>query len=46
MAVGKSNPRFDVRFGALPEGKRVSASGHVYYETRRNRSDFSKRKKL
>lgn len=46
MAVGKTNPKFDIRFGALPEGKRISESGNVYYETRRNRSDVSKRKKI
>jgi hypothetical protein len=25
---------------ALPSGKRISSSGNVYYETRRNRSDL------
>lgn len=39
--VGKSNiPRDRVR-KALMSGKRISASGKVYWETRKNRSDAS-----
>lgn len=29
---------------ALPPGKRVSASGNIYWETRKNRSDALKKK--
>jgi len=31
----------DLRRVALPPGKRVSKSGNIYYEKRRNRSDLN-----
>lgn len=37
--TGKSNLKIDKRRKALPPGKRVSKSGNVYYEYRKNRSD-------
>jgi len=37
--TGKTNIRKDRRLKALPAGKRLSKSGRVYYENRRNRSD-------
>jgi myosin heavy subunit len=36
----------DKRFKALKAGKRVSASGEVYYESRPNRSDVSRRDRI
>lgn len=36
---GKSNLKRDRVRVALPPGKRVSASGNIYWETRKNRSD-------
>lgn len=36
----------DKRYKALKAGKRVSASGEVYYESRANRSDVSRRDKI
>jgi len=38
--VGRTNPEVDRRFEALPPGKRISASGKEYWETRKNRSDL------
>lgn len=40
--TGTSNIAFDKRHQALPAGKRTSASGKVYYESRANRSDAGK----
>ena len=37
--TGVSNLQYDKMKQALPAGKRTSASGNVYYENRRNRSD-------
>lgn len=37
--VGKSNLIRDVARKALAPGKRVSKTGNIYYETRKNRSD-------
>jgi len=37
--VGKSNVRVDKKREALPAGKRISRTGKVYWETRKNRSD-------
>ena len=42
--VGKSNLSRDVRRKALAPGKRISSSGNVYWETRKNRSDQVGRK--
>jgi len=37
--VGKSNLQWDEPRRALPPGKRISRTGKIYWETRRNRSD-------
>ena len=37
--VGKTTLIADVRRKALAPGKRISKTGNVYYETRKNRSD-------
>ena len=37
--VGKSNASKDKSRKALKPGKRVSKSGNIYWETRKNRSD-------
>lgn len=34
------NPALDAKRMALPPGKRVSRTGRIYWETRRNRSDL------
>jgi len=44
--VGKSNTARDKRYAALHPGKRRSKSGKTYYESRRNRADKNKRKRL
>jgi|688.fasta_scaffold147619_2 hypothetical protein len=38
--TGKSNRRYDRRVQARPPGLRVSKSGNLYRENRRNRSDL------
>ncbi len=37
--VGKTTVKIDAKRKALAPGKRVSSSGNVYWETRKNRSD-------
>lgn len=37
---GKTNLKRDKVRNALPSGKRISKSGNVYYEYRKNRSDM------
>lgn len=37
--VGRTNKARDIVIKALPSGKRISKTGKVYYETRKNRSD-------
>ena len=37
--VGTSNLKRDFVRQALPPGKRISKTGNVYWETRKNRSD-------
>ncbi len=37
--VGKTNVKIDAKRKALAPGKRISSSGKVYWETRKNRSD-------
>lgn len=37
--VGRTNKARDEVIKALPAGKRISKTGKVYYETRKNRSD-------
>ena len=38
--VGTSVKIIDKMIKAMPPGKRVSRTGKVYYETRKNRSDL------
>jgi len=38
--VGKTNKVVDRKRTALSPGKRVSRTGHIYWETRMNRSDM------
>jgi hypothetical protein len=44
--TGTSNKLFDKQRKAKPVGKRTSASGQEYTETRANRSDVDRRKRL
>ena len=44
--TGTSNKTIDKRRKALPVGKRTSKTGNVYTETRANRSDSDRRKRL
>ena len=37
--VGKTTVRIDDKRKALAPGKRISSSGKIYWETRKNRSD-------
>lgn len=37
--VGKTSIKIDSKRRALAPGKRISSSGKVYWETRKNRSD-------
>ena len=37
--VGTSNLKRDIVRQALPPGKRISKTGNIYWETRKNRSD-------
>jgi len=37
--VGKSNLSRDMKRKALMPGKRISKTGHIYWEDRKNRSD-------
>ena len=37
--VGRTTLLRDVKRTALPPGKRISKTGNIYYETRKNRSD-------
>jgi len=39
--LGKTNKRVDSRRTALPPGKRISKSGKIYFESRKNRSDLT-----
>jgi hypothetical protein len=41
--TGKSNLKKDRQRHALAPGKRISRSGRIYYEYRKNRSDLRKR---
>jgi hypothetical protein len=42
--VGRSNVKRDAARKALAPGKRISKTGKVYWETRRNRSDSTGKK--
>lgn len=44
--TGSSVEEVDEKLSAFPPGKRVSATGNIYTETRANRSDISKRRRL
>ncbi len=37
--TGKTTVKIDAKRKALAPGKRISSSGNVYWETRKNRSD-------
>ena len=39
--VGKTNISRDKKRKAMPPGKRISKTGKIYYEGRKNRSDLS-----
>jgi hypothetical protein len=39
--TGKTNIKRDEVRKALPSGKRISKSGNIYYENRKNRSDLT-----
>jgi len=40
--IGKTNKARDKKRKALKPGKRISKTGNVYYEYRKNRSDLGK----
>lgn len=40
--VGKSSRAIDKKRQALKGGKRISANGNIYYESRKNRADVGK----
>ena len=40
--IGRSVRSRDAKRKALPPGKRISRTGHAYYEYRKNRSDLGK----
>lgn len=42
--TGKSNKARDIVRKAISPGKRISKSGNIYYEYRKNRSDMSGKK--
>ena len=42
--TGKTTPSIDTKRKALAPGKRISKSGKVYWETRKNRSDVPGKK--
>lgn len=44
--TGKTHLLIDILFKAKRPGKRVSKSGKVYYEYRKNRSDLNQSKKI
>lgn len=44
--TGKTNLESDAKRAALPPGRRISASGKKYTETRRNRSDLNRKTKI
>jgi hypothetical protein len=44
--TGKTSVPVDRTLKAIPPGKRVSATGHVYWETRKNRSDINPKTRL
>lgn len=44
--TGKTSIPEDRKIRALKAGKRISKTGHIYWETRKNRSDVEPSKKL
>jgi hypothetical protein len=42
----KPNIPADQQIMAMYPGKRISADGNIYWETRKNRSDLNKKKRL
>lgn len=44
--TGKTNIPVDRTIRAMNPGKRISKTGHVYWETRKNRSDVIPKKKI
>jgi ssDNA-binding Zn-finger/Zn-ribbon topoisomerase 1 len=44
--IGKTSVALDRTRVALPPGKRISKTGKIYYEYRRNRSDINPKKRL
>ena len=44
--TGTSNLAKDAKRKALPPGARISKTGHLYYEYRRNRTDKNPKRKL
>jgi hypothetical protein len=40
--TGHSSTPHDKMYNAMPPGKRKTASGHIYYERRKNRADLGK----
>ena len=44
--TGRTTVRVDRKIRALQAGKRISKTGHVYWETRKNRSDMTPKKKI
>ena len=44
--TGKTTKRVDKKLSAKYPGKRVSKKGNVYHETRKNRSDKNKKRRL
>ena len=44
--TGRTNVAVDQTIKAMKPGKRISATGNVYWETRKNRSDVNPSKRL
>ena len=44
--TGKTNLKIDKTRRAMQPGKRISRTGKIYFESRRNRSDLSYSKKV
>lgn len=44
--TGSSEKRSDRKVAALTPGKRLSRNGNIYYESRKNRSDKSRKKRV
>ena len=41
--IGKSDLKKDMKFKAMPPGKRISSTGNIYYEYRKNHTDVKGR---